>query len=126
MERVDNFHKEWDMRRRAIKYLLLTMGVLVLTTGMGNNMNSSETPVDPSDGIDKNEAISIARPRVKQHADRINFSRPRVEDSDLVDDAWVVRFPFKLNFRIKSGLRTTNVHIDKQTGEIKSEGDSPS
>ena len=116
------------MRRRAIKYLLLTMGVLVLTTGMGNNMNSSETPVDPSDGIDKRESVGIARAYVleEKYDARCVLSRPKVQDSDLVENAWDVRFPIKWAIRFRTGLLWTHVHVDKHSGEIKAEGDSPS
>ena len=80
--------------------------------------------VNASDGISKEEAIVIAQNyAVDKKLDGIaEISRPKVEDSSLVDNSWLVQFPAKWKVRLEQGLNWAEIHIDKKTGEIKSSG----
>ena len=89
--------------------------------------------VNFSDGISKEEAIIIAQNYLieqgyfeKGSQKEIAIGKPKVSDSPLIKECWVVGFPTTWQARLESGLTELVIHIDKKTGKIKSEGWRPS
>ena len=89
--------------------------------------------VDLTDGVNKEEAIIIAQNYLieqgyfwKGSQKEIAIEKPKVDDSPLIKESWVVGFPTTWRERLESGLTWLVIHIDKKTGQIKSEGWRPS
>lgn len=85
---------------------------------------NSQEKIDLSDGVDKKEAIILARNYLIQKGLEKNviILRPKVKVRSPWNDCWSVYFPQGPNIKgaTLSGLFV--VRIDKNTGEIKSAG----
>lgn len=85
--------------------------------------------VDVSDGVSKEEAVTIAQNYMLEESfnvkDVIDFLKPKVGNSGLIKGCWAIIFHSTFKVRMKSGLKWYTVHIDKKTGEIKSQGWGP-
>ncbi|MDP3722678.1 MAG: hypothetical protein Q8R91_04175 [Candidatus Omnitrophota bacterium] len=100
------------------------------------NYRSRLKAVDPSDGINKEEAIIIAQNHlIEGGADKeVALSKPSVEDSRFTVDGaghplppcWEVHFNATWKVRLESGLKWVRVLVDKKTGQIKVSGWGPS
>lgn len=125
------------MKHRHITPIILSC---IFLMGMGGTMK--KTPdfykaqlqrIDLSDGVSEEEAVIIAQNYLveqgyfeKGSQKEIAIEKPKVSDSPLVQECWVVSFPTTWRVRLESGLTSLTIHIDKKTGKIRSEGWRPS
>jgi len=98
------------------------------------NYRSRLKAVDPSDGVNKEEAIIIAQNHLLDVGENgCLLSRPSVRDSHFTVDGagrplapcWEVKFPTTWGVRLKQGLFWVMVLVEKQTGYIKGSGAGP-
>ena len=81
------------------------------------------------DGVSKEEAIIIAQNYLLKEnikIEELGFLSPKVRESKIIKGCWAVVFDAKFKVRMESGLHWFRVHIDRNTGEIKSRGWGPS
>ena len=123
------------MRRSVLITMLFLLISMNPSFAMGENRKKFDIikekfkMVDLSDGVNKEEASIIAQNHLVNknfQAKDINIFRPRVEQSGLFNNFWVVIFNPSFHIRISQGLEWYSLNIDKQTGEIKTEGWGPS
>lgn len=85
--------------------------------------------IDKSDGISKAEAIVIAQNYLidEDYSDKdVIIYKATVTDSQLVTNCWRVIFNATRKTILENGLKWFAIDVDKNTGEIKSQGWGPS
>lgn len=85
------------------------------------NEESLRMDIDLSDGVNKEEAIYLAKGYLikKGLEQNVVISRPKVKESRLIENCWVVYFPPSVKI---GGLFSFVIEVDKTTGEIKLAG----
>ena len=84
--------------------------------------------INTADGISKDEASLIAQNFLIEDGftlSQVNILKPKVYESSLVDGCWAVGFDASFKVRWEQGLKWYSLHIDKKTGQIKSQGWGP-
>ncbi|MBI3617462.1 MAG: hypothetical protein HY210_04495 [Candidatus Omnitrophica bacterium] len=83
----------------------------------------SLTQIDKEDGISAEEAIVVARMYIieKNITEGLQISRPKVNDSKLVENCWTVKFRPNMKGILMLGF-SYSVDVDKATGEVRLAG----
>lgn len=83
-----------------------------------------------SDGVGKEDAIIIAQNYMINEGANFykdfNILKPIVEEDSMSSEDWIVGFPTRKEFRLKTGLQWNAMYINKKTGKVKYSGEGPS
>ena len=124
-------------REIQLQHIIGLVGVLV-SGAMGCGMRerlidprpyrAQRTQVNVADGVDQREAIILAQNYLLDEGYNHSYviSKPQVGESYLVDGCWAVGFPTTWKTWWEQRLKWLAVHIDKNSGEVKSLGWGPS
>jgi len=84
---------------------------------------NSQEKIDLSDGVNKEEAIILAKNYLMQKGLEKNvvMLKPKVKESRLVKECWAVYFPPSPKMKERMPFNFV-VDVDKNTGEIKLTG----
>ena len=124
---------------RRLKYLIFIISFILVHQNKGGAMGEKVNyktmmedklkQVNILDGVSKEEAIIIAQNYLLKEnikIEELGFLSPKVRESKIIKGCWAVVFDAKFKVRMESGLHWFRVHIDRNTGEIKSRGWGPS
>ena len=106
------------------KYVALILLCIICGCSSLDASSRKDIKIDKRDGINAEEAISIATSYVNgdgYYQKYYSFSRPTVKDSVLRKNCWAVEFRPNIKGIFKA-FYPLQVSVDKDTGEIRGSG----
>jgi len=103
-------------------FLVLIMGCATVVSTGYEVVVSKISEVDISDGVNKLEAIFLAKSYLIESGNDQNchLDRPSVRSNELDNhSSWIVAFRTVLKKRLKEGFFWYDIYVDKNTGLIK-------
>lgn len=101
--------------------ILLAGCATVVSTGYEVTV-SKISEIDISDGVDKEEAIFLAKNYLIESGNDQNchLDNPSIRSNELDNhSSWIVAFRTVLKKRLKQGFFWYDIYVDKNTGQIK-------
>jgi hypothetical protein len=118
------------MKKQIFNIAMLNVIIIMLASCAsspkgGSFYKNQLNEINQSNGIDGEEAIIIAQNELIKEgiAEDYHLNKPRIEDSDLLEESWFVKFYLKWEFgytleRLFLGTPWYGFYIDKKTGAI--------